>query len=52
MGGGLTLIANAPNPAGAALLKGHFADNTIHPLGLLAAAALPTGVAMAAFQVL
>lgn len=51
-GGGLTLIANAPNPAGAALLKGHFADHTIHPLGLLAAAALPTVVAMAAFQVL
>lgn len=51
-GGGLTLIANAPNPAGAALLKGHFADSTIHPLGLLAAAALPTLVAMLAFQLL
>lgn len=51
-GGGLTLIANAPNPAGAALLKGHFADSTIHPLGLLAAAALPTLVAILAFQLL
>jgi hypothetical protein len=44
-GGGLTIIANAPNPAGAAILKSRFADATIHPLGLLAAAALPTLVA-------
>ena len=31
-GGGLTLIANAPNPAGAAILKSYFQDNTIAPL--------------------
>lgn len=51
-GGGLTLIANAPNPAGAAILKEKFADNAIHPLGLLIAALPPTLVAMLAFRVL
>jgi len=51
-GGGLTIIANAPNPAGAAILRGKFADETIHPVGLLAAAALPTLVAIVAFRVL
>ena len=49
-GGGLTLIANAPNPAGAAILKGHFEDNTIAPLKLLLAALPPTLVAAAAFR--
>lgn len=51
-GGGLTIIANAPNPAGASILKSTFEDGAIHPLGLLAGAALPTVVAMAAFFVL
>jgi len=51
-GGGLTVIANAPNPAGFAILKGSFADGAINPLGLAAAAALPTLVAAAAFQFL
>lgn len=51
-GGGLTLIANAPNPAGAALLKEHFADHTIHPLGLLAAALAPTLMSTLAFKLL
>ena len=49
-GGGLTIIANAPNPAGAAILKGQFADETIHPLGLLAAALPPTLVAAMLFN--
>ena len=49
-GGGLTIIANAPNPAGAAILKGQFADETIHPLGLLAAALPPTLVAALLFN--
>jgi Na+/H+ antiporter NhaD/arsenite permease-like protein len=48
-GGGLTVIANAPNPAGVALLKEGFADGTIGAGGLLAGAALPTVVALAAF---
>ncbi len=44
-GGGLTVIANAPNPAGVALLRKGFADESIGALGLLAGAALPTVVA-------
>jgi hypothetical protein len=51
-GGGLTVIANAPNPAGFAILKGSFEEGSISPLGLLAAAAGPTLVAAAAFQLL
>lgn len=43
-GGGLTLIANAPNPAGAAILKVKFSDQTISPRDLLLAALLPTMV--------
>jgi hypothetical protein len=49
-GGGLTVIANAPNPAGFAILRGNFDDQAINPLGLLAAAAGPTLVAMLAFR--
>ena len=49
-GGGLTVIANAPNPAGYALLKDHFEDQSISALGLLAAALLPTLVAIACFR--
>lgn len=48
-GGGLTVIANAPNPAGVALLKSGFADGTIGAGGLLLGAAAPTLVALAAF---
>lgn len=51
-GGGLTVIANAPNPAGVAILKEKFSDSTIHPLGLLAAAMGPTIVAALAFRLL
>ena len=51
-GGGLTIIANAPNPAGAALLRGHFDDAAIHPIGLLLAALPPTFVAASAFRFL
>lgn len=51
-GGGLTLIANAPNPAGAAILKEKFSDNAIQPLGLLIAALPPTLVAILAFRLL
>lgn len=51
-GGGLTVIANAPNPAGVAILRGRFEDSTIHPLGLLIAALPPTLVAVLAFRVL
>lgn len=46
-GGGLTVIANAPNPAGVALLKEGFNDGAIGIGGLLAGALLPTAVAAA-----
>jgi hypothetical protein len=46
-GGGLTVIANAPNPAGFAILKDDFDDQVINPLGLFAWALLPTLVACA-----
>jgi Putative Na+/H+ antiporter len=48
-GGGLTVIANAPNPAGVALLRRGFADESIGAGGLLLGAAGPTLVAAAAF---
>ena len=51
-GGGLTVIANAPNPAGFAILKATFDDGAISPLWLAAAATPPTVVAVAAFQLL
>ena len=51
-GGGLTVIANAPNPAGVALLKSGFEDESIGMAGLLLGAAIPTIVAAAAFLVL
>ena len=51
-GGGLTVIANAPNPAGVALLKRGFSDETIGAGGLLLGALGPTVVAAAAFMLL
>jgi hypothetical protein len=51
-GGGLTVIANAPNPAGFALLKGCFEDGGISALGLAVAATIPTLIAAAAFMAL
>lgn len=51
-GGGLTIIANAPNPAGIAILRGHFDDEAVNPMGLLVAALIPTIVAALAFKLL
>jgi len=51
-GGGLTVIANAPNPAGIALLRSTFDGGAVHPLGLLGAALVPTAVAMSCFWLL
>jgi Putative Na+/H+ antiporter len=48
-GGGLTVIANAPNPAGVALLRRGFADESSGAGGLLLGALAPTAVAAAAF---
>jgi len=50
-GGGLTVIANAPNPVGQALL-GRFFDHAVHPWRLFIGAVLPTLVAVAAFRLL
>lgn len=50
-GGGLTVIANAPNPAGQATLARHFPDG-VAPAGLLAGAALPTVIVGACFLLL
>ncbi|MFS2004177.1 putative Na+/H+ antiporter [Duganella sp. CT11-25] len=48
-GGGLTVIANAPNPAGVSLLRRGFQDESIGAIGLLVGALAPTAVAAAAF---
>ncbi|MDQ1816090.1 putative Na+/H+ antiporter [Massilia sp. CCM 9210] len=48
-GGGLTIIANAPNPAGAALLRDGFEDESIGLGGLLLGALAPTIMAMIMF---
>jgi hypothetical protein len=48
-GGGLTVIANAPNPAGQALLS-RFFDGAVSPIGLLVAALPPTVIAALAFR--
>lgn len=50
-GGGLTVIANAPNPAGQALL-GRFFAGAILPIWLFAGALLPTVIAAIAFRLL
>jgi hypothetical protein len=49
-GGGLTVIANAPNPAGYGILKGSFSGG-INPIKLLMGAAIPTAVACLCFQI-
>lgn len=51
-GGGLTIIANAPNPAGVAILKSSFDEESVSPLGLFLAAVPPTCVAIFAFMAL
>jgi hypothetical protein len=48
-GGGLTVIANAPNPAGQSLLS-RFFEGGVSPLGLILSAILPTLVAVIAFR--
>lgn len=51
-GGGLTVIANAPNPAGLALLRRGFADESVGAGELFLGALGPTAVAAAAFLLL
>lgn len=54
VGGGLTVIANAPNPAGIGILQGSkvFEDEGISPLGLFLGALPPTMVAIVFFWLL
>ncbi|MCP5523173.1 MAG: putative Na+/H+ antiporter [Verrucomicrobiales bacterium] len=50
-GGGLTVIANAPNPAGQSILNRYFEDG-ISPLGLLLGAIVPTLVVGTMFMLM
>lgn len=52
VGGGLTVIANAPNPAGYSILQPAFGKDGISPLDLLFAALIPTLVSAICFWVL
>ena len=50
-GGGLTVIANAPNPAGQSILQRYFPEG-VSPLGLAVGALVPTLIAAASFLLL
>jgi hypothetical protein len=50
-GGGLTIIANAPNPAGVSILKKYF-NNEVSPGGILAGAVAPTAIVWLIFLVI
>ena len=49
-GGGLTIIANAPNPAGVSILKKYFNDE-VSPGGILTGALVPTAIVWTIFLV-
>jgi hypothetical protein len=51
-GGGLTVIANAPNPAGYGLLKEHFGPEGVKPGRLFQAAVVPTLIASFCLELL
>lgn len=51
-GGGLTVIANAPNPAGQSILQRHFGANGISPANLALSAIIPTIVMGFCFMLL
>lgn len=50
-GGGLTVIANAPNPAGQSILQRYFPSG-VNPLGLLVGALVPTAILAVCFLLL
>ncbi len=50
-GGGLTIIANAPNPAGVSILKKYF-NNEVSPAKILAGALVPTAIMLIIFIIL
>ena len=51
-GGGLTVIANAPNPAGYGLLKPAFGEKGISALSLFLWGLIPTLIAALCFKLL
>jgi hypothetical protein len=51
-GGGLTVIANAPNPAGQSILSKYFPDGSVSPLKLVLGALFPTLIMAVMFMVL
>ena len=51
-GGGLTVIANAPNPAGQSILCKFFTNKSVSPLNLLLGALIPTLIMGACFMLL
>ncbi|MCX6961405.1 MAG: putative Na+/H+ antiporter [Verrucomicrobia bacterium] len=51
-GGGLTVIANAPNPAGQSILQSYFGENGVSALKLFLAALIPTAICVAVFLLL
>lgn len=48
-GGGLTVIANAPNPAGQSILQAHFGTSGVHAIKLFLAALVPTLICLLLF---
>jgi hypothetical protein len=51
VGGGLTILANAPNPAGFSILSSKFEDSSLNALKLFKAALLPTLIASICFYI-
>lgn len=50
-GGGLTVIANAPNPAGQSILSKFFTNKSVNPLNLLLGAIIPTIILGTVFMI-
>jgi hypothetical protein len=51
VGGGLTILANAPNPAGFSILSSKFPDSSLNAIKLFKAALLPTLIAFVCFYI-
>ena len=51
-GGGLTVIANAPNPAGLSILRAYFPKQSVSALYLFLGALWPTTTAIVVFQLI
>lgn len=49
VGGGLTILANAPNPAGFSILSSKFPDSSLNAIKLFKGAFLPTLIALICF---